>query len=167
MTYNGYNLREAGVNEITEIAVAFTNALEASLEMMRRGHTPDSFLDRMAMGGLVKAIEKGWLHRKIAEFSYNEYKLVQEGTIKLVGVNYAVSKDNQHPTIDVFRYPEDAEQRQSRRLEEVKRSRSNDEVHDRLERIKEAALQKENLFPYVLEAVRARARGFMTEGYTS
>lgn len=48
VTFNGYNLREAGVDEVTEVAVAFSNAVESSLEMIRRGYHPDQFLDRMA-----------------------------------------------------------------------------------------------------------------------
>ncbi len=304
VTYNGYNLREAGVDEFTEIAVAFANAVETSIQLMSRGLRPDDFLDRMAFfwgigndlflevarmraarrlwykitkyvlgahsprswwcrfhvqtsgisltreepfnniirstlhalagilggaqsmhvscydeaysipteaahllslrtqqiileetgisdvvdplagsfyvewltnesekgilaeldgllrgGGIINAIEEGVLHRIIAEFSYREQNMIQDGVIKVVGVN-CYRSDAKVPEIDVFRYPADAEERQRKKLEKLKKSRDNENVVDKLEAIKDAARREENLFPYVLEAVRERA----TEG---
>ncbi|MEM4189183.1 MAG: methylmalonyl-CoA mutase family protein, partial [Candidatus Caldarchaeum sp.] len=111
------------------------------------------------MGGLTKAIEMGWLHRKIAEFSYTDYKQIQEKIIKIVGVNYYESEKEDHQ-IDVFRYPEKAEERQRIKLEKIRSERDNELVADKIEKIKEAAKDGKNLFPYVVEAVRERA----TEG---
>jgi methylmalonyl-CoA mutase N-terminal domain/subunit len=85
--------------------------------------------------------------------------MIQDGVIKVVGVN-CYRSDAKVPEIDVFRYPPDAEERQRKKLEKLRKERDNETVADRLDAIKEAAKREENLFPYVLEAVRERA----TEG---
>jgi methylmalonyl-CoA mutase N-terminal domain/subunit len=117
-------------------------------------------LDKLLRGGgIISAIEEGVLHRMIAEFSYKEQYMIQDGVIKVVGVN-CYRSDAKVPEIDVFRYPPDAEERQRKKLEKLRKERDNETVADRLDAIKEAAKREENLFPYVLEAVRERA----TEG---
>lgn len=48
VTLNGYNLREFGTSGITEVAVAFTNAIATIEEMIRRGHDVDFIAARLA-----------------------------------------------------------------------------------------------------------------------
>jgi methylmalonyl-CoA mutase, N-terminal domain len=47
-TFNGYNLREYGTSAITEMAVAFANAIDTIQEMKRRGFVPDTVSERLA-----------------------------------------------------------------------------------------------------------------------
>lgn len=47
-SYNGYNLREAGTDAVTEVGVAIANAKATAKELMRRGLSPDSFLPRFS-----------------------------------------------------------------------------------------------------------------------
>jgi methylmalonyl-CoA mutase N-terminal domain/subunit len=49
------------------------------------------------------------------------------------------------------------ERRQLQRLQEVKRSRSNERVKDRLEEIRKASREDRNLMPLIIEAVREYA----------
>lgn len=47
VTFNGYNLREAGTSGITEAAVAIANGIETLKEMTRRGYNVDAIAPRM------------------------------------------------------------------------------------------------------------------------
>jgi len=48
VSYNGYNLREAGTDAVTEVGVAIANAEATARELMRRGLSPDAFLPRFS-----------------------------------------------------------------------------------------------------------------------
>ena len=48
ITYNGYNLREAGTSGVTEMAVAVSNAINTLEEMIKRGHDVDWIAERLA-----------------------------------------------------------------------------------------------------------------------
>lgn len=48
VSYNGYNLREAGTNAVQEVAVAIANAIGTTEELIRRGVPVDSFARRMS-----------------------------------------------------------------------------------------------------------------------
>lgn len=48
ITFNGYNLREAGTSIITESAVAITNGLDTLSEMIKRGYSVDQISSRMS-----------------------------------------------------------------------------------------------------------------------
>ncbi len=48
VSYNGYNLREAGTNAVQEVAVGIANAIATAEELIRRGLPVDSFARRMS-----------------------------------------------------------------------------------------------------------------------
>jgi len=48
VTFNGYNLREAGTCAMTETAVGMANAIETLEEMVRRGHSADWVAERIS-----------------------------------------------------------------------------------------------------------------------
>jgi methylmalonyl-CoA mutase N-terminal domain/subunit len=48
VSYNGYNLREAGTNAIAEVGIAIANAIATSEELIRRGMRIDEFAPRMS-----------------------------------------------------------------------------------------------------------------------
>ncbi|GAW92960.1 acyl-CoA mutase large subunit family protein [Calderihabitans maritimus] len=48
ISYNGYNLREAGTNAVQEVAIAIANAIATAEELVRRGLPVDSFARRMS-----------------------------------------------------------------------------------------------------------------------
>jgi len=112
------------------------------------------------MGGIVKAVESGWLHKTIADYTYKEKRKIEEGTIKVVGVNYLKVKDIKPPEINVFCYPVGVEERQRKKLEKLRKERDNKQVEECLEELKKAASRGEPIIPYCVEAARAMA----TEG---
>ena len=50
ISFNGYNLREAGTNAITEVGIAVANAIATSEELIKRGMKFDDFAPRMSFG---------------------------------------------------------------------------------------------------------------------
>jgi len=112
------------------------------------------------MGGIVAAVEQGWLHKKIAEYARHESKMIEQGEISVIGHNYSKSSSIGTPEIDVFKYPEGVAERQRQKLEKLRRERDNERVAACLRALKEACKRTENVVPYCLAAARANA----TEG---
>lgn len=105
-------------------------------------------------GGYVKAIERGWLHRKIAAYFQEEQKKIESGEIPIVGLN-CYKSETEAASIDVFQYPEDAEERQIEKIRRLKDERDNSEVEKALKDLKEACVKDTNIIPYSLECARA------------
>ncbi len=106
------------------------------------------------MGGMIKAIERGYPQMEIAEAAYRFQKQVDSGEKVIVGVNKYVTD---HPPIPIWRMRPEIEERQLRRLQEVKRTRNNQKVNQCLEEIRKASISGENLMPYIINAVREYA----------
>jgi methylmalonyl-CoA mutase N-terminal domain/subunit len=106
------------------------------------------------MGDYVTAIEKGWLHKKIAEYFQKERGKIEKGLIKLVGYNLYPSP-TALPPINVFRYPEGVEERQKERLAKLRDQRDNEKVKSALTALEGACKNGENVFPYTLQCARA------------
>lgn len=105
-----------------------------------------------SMGGLVKAVEDGWLHREIANYSYEQQRAIESGEKKIVGVNYFPSEEAKSQKIDVFRYPETASV-QIAKLKKLRAERDNAKVKERLDILAQKCHTSENLVPFVKDAV--------------
>ncbi len=107
------------------------------------------------MGGVIPAIEAGYVQREIAEASYVQQREFDSGEQVTVGINaYA---DGGQLSIPLLKVDMEGERRQVRRLEEVRRSRDDRRVALALRSLEVAAGQSENLMPPIIEAVRAYA----------
>jgi methylmalonyl-CoA mutase N-terminal domain/subunit len=104
-------------------------------------------------GGIVSVVESGWLHREISDFAYNMQKDIESGKHKIVGLNYFPSEEQKKTEVEVFRYPEDAENRQKEKLNKLRKNRDNDKVETALNKLREKCHEDENLMPYIKEAV--------------
>lgn len=105
------------------------------------------------MGGYITAIDKGWLHQRIADYFYNERNLVEKGEIKLVGYNI-YKTPLELPSINVFRYPEGVEERQKARLAKLREQRDNEKAESALNGLEEACKKGKNVMPYTLQCAR-------------
>jgi len=106
------------------------------------------------MGGMVTAIEKGYPQSEIAESAYKYQRQVDSVEKIIVGINkYATD----HPPIPIWRMKPEIEERQLRRLREVKQSRDNQKVKELLNEIRKASQNGENLMPHIINAVREYA----------
>jgi len=106
------------------------------------------------MGGMVAAIERGYPQMEIAESAYRYQRQVDSGEKVIVGVNKHVTD---HPPITIWRMRPDIEERQLRRLREVKQTRNPAKVKECLDQIRKASQDGENLMPHIINAVREYA----------
>ncbi len=108
-----------------------------------------------SLGGVVRAIEKGFFQREIAQSAYKYQREIESKERILVGVNDYVSDES--PDIPLLTDVAKGQQRHLDRLNQVRRERDNREVSRRLNELREAARGDANLMPYILDAVRAYA----------
>jgi len=122
------------------------NLEEASYEYFRR-------IDDI--GGVVPALETGFLQREIADASY-VYQLEDDRKERItVGVNeYRTEEGTQIPLLRVDR---EGEKKQIDNLNNIRRTRDNREVAVRLKALEQAARGSENTMPYLVEASKAYA----------
>ena len=103
------------------------------------------------MGGMVKAIERGYPQMEIAEAAYKYQKQIDANEKATVGVNKYVTD---HAPITIWKMRPEIEERQLKRLQEVKQTRNNAKVKECLGEIRKASQNGENLMPHIIHAVR-------------
>jgi methylmalonyl-CoA mutase, N-terminal domain len=107
-----------------------------------------------SMGGLVKAVESGWLHRQISTYNFKYQKNIESGDYKVVGVNYMASENKEGSRdIEVFEYPETAS-RQKAKLDRLRQERDAAKVESCLDILREKCHSTENLYPYTIDAIK-------------
>ena len=106
-------------------------------------------------GGMVKAIESGYVQREIQQSAYKHQKLVETQSRIIVGVNKFA--ENQNLGISIHRITSEMTENQLRRLKKVKQARDREKVTKALQRIKDAASGKENMLPHIIQAVKAQS----------
>lgn len=107
------------------------------------------------LGGIVRAVELGFPQREIADAAYTFQKQVDSRDRVIVGVNRYVT-DEELP-VEILRIDDALERAQVRRLQDVKRSRDNALVRERLAALRRASEDGDNLMPFILDAVKAYA----------
>ena len=108
-----------------------------------------------AMGGMVAAIESGWVQRQIEKSAYAFGQSMERNERFIVGVNkYRLDHE---PAPEVFKVPSGLAAVQSRRLDKIREERNAGRVQETLQALEKAARGTENLMPPLIEAVRARA----------
>ena len=154
---------ESGVAQTVDPLAGSYFVERMTLDMERGAF--DYFEKLDAMGGMVKAIEKGYPQKEIAEASY-QFQRASEAKEKItVGANEFVV-DEPPPTI--LYIDESVARHQSEKLTKLRARRSNDEVCRRLDALKKAAAEEPqtptdgkispvNTMPFVVNAVKAYA----------
>jgi methylmalonyl-CoA mutase N-terminal domain/subunit len=104
-------------------------------------------------GGMVTAVENGWVQREIAQASYEHSKAVESRERIVVGVNAFAGPKAQVP---VFRVDREAVDRQLARLKRARKERDASKTAASLDALRRAARGRGNLFPPILAAVSAR-----------
>jgi methylmalonyl-CoA mutase N-terminal domain/subunit len=124
-----------------------TNRLgEAAIEYIRR-------LD--AMGGMVRAIEQGFPQREILDASQRFQREVDRKERIIVGVNEYIEQEDR--PIPILKVGPEVERVQVARLSDLRKARDPFRMAGAVEELQEAALCGENVMPYLIAAVKARA----------
>ena len=115
------------------------------------------------IGGVIKAIEDGYIQREIQRSAYEKQKAIDEGELVVVGVNkYRIDEEIRE---DILRIDQEIVNKQIERTRKFRENRDGRRVESAIEKLKKAAENPdENLMPYILDAVKAKATlGEMTD----
>jgi methylmalonyl-CoA mutase N-terminal domain/subunit len=107
-----------------------------------------------ALGGVVKAIETGYMKREIEKSAYELQQSIEQEESVVVGVNRFAGSEEKPSLLEI---DPRIEADQKRRLIRLRRSRSSQAVKDSLKSIEGAAKKGDNLLPSILDAVRNKA----------
>jgi len=106
-------------------------------------------------GGMLEAVESGWVQRQIQDVAFERQREIEEGERIIVGVNeFEVDED---PAVDLEEVDPEQEAAQKKRLAAVKADRDDDAVADALSGLREAAQGSENVMPHAVAAVKTYA----------
>ena len=105
------------------------------------------------IGGVIPAIENGYLQREIAEASYRYQIEIDRGERVIVGVNEYVMDDPIE--VPILEMDPHGEKRQIERLNRIRRERDGREAARSLKALESACRDGENVMPRLLDAVNA------------
>ncbi|HYL88927.1 MAG TPA: methylmalonyl-CoA mutase family protein [Burkholderiales bacterium] len=145
---------ESGVaNTVDPLAGSYyVESLTDEIERRAQG-----YLEKIdAMGGMLRAIESGYVAREIDASSIRYQAAVDSGEKVIVGLNRFQSEAAAEVP-ELFEADPKVEGRQKASLAEVKRRRSQPEVVASLKNLDGAIARGDNVMPTVLAAVRAYA----------
>jgi methylmalonyl-CoA mutase N-terminal domain/subunit len=108
-------------------------------------------------GGMVSAVSKGYIQRKVARQAYEYEKGLQEGEYVKVGFNKYADDGEDQPDVDLHQYNEAWADEQVSRLSSLRRERDGKAVKTTLEALEQAARQKQNVMPHLVECCRTYA----------
>ena len=140
---------ESGVGDVVDpLGGSYTiEHLTDSLEAGAR-----RYLDEIdTLGGMVSAIEHGYVQKEIQDSAYREQCATEAGEREVVGVN--VHKLDEEVTPPLLRIDPAIEAEQRRRLAAFRAARSDREVAVRLDAVKRTAEGDDNLLPPILESL--------------
>ncbi len=106
-------------------------------------------------GGMLCAIEKGYVQREIERAAYDYQRRVESGEQTVVGMNrFTVDEP---PSVPVMRIDPELERQQIERLGRVRARRDDATVRETLAAVERAARSDDNLMPRIVRAVEAYA----------
>jgi methylmalonyl-CoA mutase, N-terminal domain len=108
-----------------------------------------------AMGGMLRAIETGYVQQEIQKSAYEYQRAIERGEQVVVGVN-RFQTDQERP-IPTLRIDPEIERSQIARLQALRSSRDAAKSRAALDEVERRARTTENLMPAILAAVEAYA----------
>jgi methylmalonyl-CoA mutase N-terminal domain/subunit len=134
---------------------------ELTDEMERQAEAIFAHLDRLGRGsmaeGVFEGIDNSYFQKEIAEAAYELEKKINSGRRVVVGVN-RFTEGSDEVLDDILRIGPEVEERQMKRLEQVKAERDGEAVEAALAKVAADAAQPDvNVMPSLLGAVRTYA----------
>ncbi len=145
--------QESGVtNAIDPVAGSYLlESLTGEIERRAR-----EYVERIeALGGMLVAIEKGFVQREIEQAAFEYQQSVERGQQVVVGVNCFAAEEE--TPVPVLRIDPEVERAQVERLQRLRARRDSGRVRASVQRLEQAACGNQNLMPLVLEAVETYA----------
>lgn len=116
----------------------------------------ESYISKIdSMGGMISAIEKGYVQSEIQNAAYRFEKELEAKKKIIVGVNQFQSTEKQKKNL--LKIDIKVQDTQIKFLKKIKAQRNNNQVNANLLELKNAAEGTNNLMPYILESARSYA----------
>jgi methylmalonyl-CoA mutase, N-terminal domain len=108
-----------------------------------------------ALGGMLRAIEAGYVQREIQEAAYRYQRAIESREEIVVGVNrFQIEAE---PSVPLLRIDPALEQAQVGRVRALRARRDGRATESALDKLAQAAATSENLLPHILECVESYA----------
>jgi len=115
-----------------------------------------AYIDKIdELGGIARAVELGYPQKEIAESAYRFQRAVEDGTETIVGVNRFATEDG--AAIPTLKIEQEVERAQVERIVAMRARRDSARCDAALQAVRGACEAGDNLFPPILDAVRANA----------
>ncbi|HZP24335.1 MAG TPA: methylmalonyl-CoA mutase family protein [Terriglobales bacterium] len=115
-----------------------------------------AYLDKIdAMGGMLKAIDRGYVQQEIQNAAYEYQKAVDEKQAIVVGVN-SFTLEHENP-VPLLHMDEALERRQVERVRALRAKREQAKWAAAVRRVEETAKGTGNLMPVIVQAIEANA----------
>ena len=140
---------ETGVaNTIDPVAGSY--AIESLTNEIESGAV--AYIEKIdAMGGMLKAVESGFVQREIQKAAYDFQRAVEKKEQIVVGVNEFIAEEERG--VPTLRIEPEIERSQVARLQSLRAKRNNPQVQAALAELERRAATTENLLPAILTAV--------------
>jgi methylmalonyl-CoA mutase N-terminal domain/subunit len=125
-----------------------------SLTWRMRDDAQAYFKKIAAAGGMIAAIESGYIRREIADAAFAYQRELDSRRKLIVGVN-AFEEAEEKP-IDLLEIDKSVERDQRAALQRIKAQRSADDVRRALDEVKRVAAAGQNVLPALIEAAKVR-----------
>jgi methylmalonyl-CoA mutase N-terminal domain/subunit len=149
----------------TQQLIAFESGIADFVDPLGGSYAIEALTDRVEerareyiekideMGGVVPAIEQGYIQREIQDTAYAYQLAVESGDRTVVGVNKFTSEDS--ADVPLLRVDPAREAEQAARVQKVRETRDQTALDAALDRLETAARDDgAALFPCILDAVR-------------
>ena len=154
----------------TQQVIAHESGISKSVDPLGGSHLVEFLTDRMeaeiekvigeidAYGGVIKAIEDGWLQARLAERALERKEAVDDGRNTVVGVNAFEKAGGEGGVNEIFTSDKEAARRVMEKFDALRDRRDNEAVATTLSKLSAAAEQdRENLMPYLVDCCHAYA----------
>jgi methylmalonyl-CoA mutase N-terminal domain/subunit len=154
----------------TQQIIAFESGIARTVDPLGGSYFLEEHTDRMeqkivelmdeidAYGGVIKAIEEGWIQSRLAERALERKMDSDSGRSVIVGQNYFKKDDEAMKVGEVFKLDPTAAQRALEKFRRVLDMRGQPAVDRTLARLGDAAARdSENLMPYLVDCCHAYA----------
>jgi methylmalonyl-CoA mutase N-terminal domain/subunit len=144
---------ESGVADTVDPLAGSYAIEEITFQLEEKARDYIEKIDRL--GGMLAAIESGYVQREIQEAAYEYQRAVEKKDAIIVGVNqFQIAEPD---AIPILKIDESVERAQVERVRAVREKRDAAAFETAISKLREAAAGTENLLPRILECVESYA----------
>ncbi len=162
--------RSAEIALRTQQIIAFESGISKTVDPLGGSYFVEDLTDKMEQetlevineldeyGGVIKAIEEGYIQSKIAHRALERKKKIDSGETVVVGQNWFRRENQENEHGETFRLDPETANRVTEKYHALKASRNDQAVTQSLEKLEAAAItDTENVMPFLVDCCHAYA----------